>query len=883
MGFLMTGWAQKLRGRLAAAFSLIVVPATALLLTACGGGGSDISIAGGQGPDPVLVEVPIAYVKKPLPVDDQGMVAQDTVTELLNFDENTVGADMFVRDRASPTASEINVTAAMTLGLGDVRDISSSYDGSKFIFAMRGPFDPNLDDDEQPSWNIWEYEVATRALTRVIASNIIAESGHDIGPAYLPDGRIVFSSTRQRGAGAILLDEGKPQFQALDENRNEFAFVLHVMNDDGSDIHQISYNQSHDLGPVVLTNGQIAFSRWDNAGANNVINLYRMNPDGTGLELLYGAESHDTGTNGALIEFMEPREMTDGRILSVIRQRSTDFFGGDLQVIDTPNYMENMQANAANAGVLPGPAQEAVVINDVHTDGTISPGGVFSSAYPLQDGTDRLLVSWSQCRLLEGVQIVPCTPQALADPLAVPADPLFGLWVYDVNDSTQLPIVQPEEGIMYTGVVAGEIRPLPPLIPDLDASGLADLGLLAEGAAVINIRSGYDVDGVDTAVPDIPTLADPVATPPDQRPVRFLRVVKAVGIPDDDVVDLDGTAFGRSAVNGMREIIGYLPVEPDGSVRVKVPANVPLQVSLLDVQGRRIGPRHNSWLQLLPGQIMTCDGCHDANSDLSHGRADSFLPAYPGSLAIGPFPNTDPAIFADFGDTMAEARARLSCITDCAAITPSVDIEYVDVWTDPGDPLQTPAAPFGYRYADLLTPPPTSPACLTAWSPSCRTIIHYEDHIHPLWNLPRLAPDGITDVTCTGCHRRVDAANMPVVPEGQLDLSDGLDPVVMDHFIAYRELMFPDNEEIFDPVAGLVVDRLVPAIDPVSGDPIQVPVPLGPPMRTAGARASGDFFDRFDAGGTHAGWLSDAELRLVSEWADVGGQYFNNPFDVPIN
>ncbi|MGI9330065.1 MAG: hypothetical protein ACR2QB_05060, partial [Gammaproteobacteria bacterium] len=85
-------------------------------------------------------------------------------------------------------------------------------------------------------------------------------------------------------------------------------------------------------------------------------------------------------------------------------------------------------------------------------------------------------------------------------------------------------------------------------------------------------------------------------------------------------------------------------------------------------------------------------------------------------------------------------------------------------------------------------------------------------------------------------------------------------------------------------VAGILVDRLVPGIDPDTGDPIQVTVPLGPPsMSTAGARASDDFFDRFDAGGTHAGWLSDAELRLVSEWADVGGQYFNNPFDVPVN
>ena len=54
-------------------------------------------------------------------------------------------------------------------------------------------------------------------------------------------------------------------------------------------------------------------------------------------------------------------------------------------------------------------------------------------------------------------------------------------------------------------------------------------------------------------------------------------------------------------------------------------------------------------------------------------------------------------------------------------------------------------------------------------------------------------------------------------------------------------------------------------------------------MSTAGAAASSRFFSRFDAGGTHAGWLSEAELRLIAEWLDIGGQYFNNPFDVPIN
>jgi hypothetical protein len=39
------------------------------------------------------------------------------------------------------------------------------------------------------------------------------------------------------------------------------------------------------------------------------------------------------------------------------------------------------------------------------------------------------------------------------------------------------------------------------------------------------------------------------------------------------------------------------------------------------------------------------------------------------------------------------------------------------------------------------------------------------------------------------------------------------------------------------------------------------------------------------SGSTHAGYLTPAELRLVSEWLDIGAQYFNNPWDpaVPVN
>jgi hypothetical protein len=48
------------------------------------------------------------------------------------------------------------------------------------------------------------------------------------------------------------------------------------------------------------------------------------------------------------------------------------------------------------------------------------------------------------------------------------------------------------------------------------------------------------------------------------------------------------------------------------------------------------------------------------------------------------------------------------------------------------------------------------------------------------------------------------------------------------------------------------------------------------------ANASPRFFDIFAAGGSHAGRLSVAELRLLSEWVDIGAQYYNNPFNAPL-
>ncbi|MCW8845010.1 MAG: hypothetical protein OQK99_04165, partial [Gammaproteobacteria bacterium] len=318
----------------------IMLIGLALSAIASCGGDSGISLGEGQDPDPVVVDYPIFYVKRIVPVDDQGAVQQNDFRELLTVQ---FGADLYMRVRASVSAPEINLTESITGGLGDVRDVSVSHDGTKVVFALRGPMDPDANDEDQPTWNIWEYDVPAASMRRIFLDDITAEEGHDIAPIYLPDGRILFSSTRQNRSAAKLLDQSKPQFAALDEDQQEPAFVLHVMDADGENLTQISFNQSHDMYPFILDNGRVVFSRWDGMLGTNAVGLYHANPDGTDLQLLYGADSHTTGTNGSTVQFIKPRELPDGRIMALLQPFSGTSEGGDLVIIDTANYLNNTQ------------------------------------------------------------------------------------------------------------------------------------------------------------------------------------------------------------------------------------------------------------------------------------------------------------------------------------------------------------------------------------------------------------------------------------------------------------------------------------------------------------------------------------------------------------
>lgn len=896
-------------------FSLNRAAVTLLCVQLIGCGGDQLLITE-QEPDPVVVDVPIAYIKRLAPLDENlALVTQD----LRSPNDFLPGAQLFIKPRASVSAIEKNISdraffteediiaANETSPLAgyDVKDLSVSYDGTRLLFVMRAAEIEDADDDDQPSWNIWQYDLVTDTLNRIIASDLEAELGQDTAPTYLPDGRIVFSSTRQQANQALLLDEGKPQYQALDEDRGEIASVLHVMDADGSNIQQISFNQSHDLNPIVLSSGKILFSRWDNAANNNSINIYQMNADGSDLEIVYGRHSHNSELTDEALQFTQLTEQPNGQLLAALRPFQSNSWGGQYVNIDISNYIDNSMPIAGQNG-LNGPAQQPALFDNIVIDGSISPGGVFSAVYPLWDGSDRMLFSWSQCRVYDPEQvlaegdvrtILPCADELLVNPLIEAAPLLFGLWMFDPIENTQLVINVPEEGQFYTEVVAMQSRAFP---ADAQQAEEFDHHLANNNLGRVHIKSVYDFAGLDVSAQGIAVLSDPTQTPIDDRPARFLRVVKAVSIPSDEVRDFDNSAFGRSRNQLMREIIGYLPIEPDGSVIFDVPANVPLAFSVLDEKGIRVSERHQNWLQFAPGEVRTCNGCHTQNSQAPHGRSDAEVDSINlGAASTGnPFPNSHPALFADLGDTMAQTSGRINGIN-----YPSADINFTDIWTDPA--MQTPATSFAYRYADLQSPLPITVACALNWTSLCRIQIHFPEHIQPIFSLDRqiFAEDGVTlieDQSCLSCHTSEGKDGLAQVPAAQLDLRAVPSTDNPDFLTSYRELMFGDNEQ--ELVEGTLLDRLVIVTD-VNGDtvfeldedgelildaqgnaiPVTQTVGVGNSMSVNGAWSSNRFFSPFNTGGVHAGWLSPAEQKLLFEWLDIGAQYYNNPFAAPVN
>lgn len=161
----------------------------------------------------------------------------------------------------------IDPTTPGTLGFGVYTHPELSFDATKLLFCFKG--------EPQGSTSIYEIGIDGKGLRRVTDPTCTCQcykgsSGgqHDIAPAYLPDGRIVFLSTRPSG---------------LVPCANSGVSILHVMNADGSDIHPISVNNVNEFDPSVLPDGRILFGRWEYVDKNalTIQSLWTVNPDGT--------------------------------------------------------------------------------------------------------------------------------------------------------------------------------------------------------------------------------------------------------------------------------------------------------------------------------------------------------------------------------------------------------------------------------------------------------------------------------------------------------------------------------------------------------------------------------------------------------------------------
>ncbi len=465
-------------------------------------------VAGGETLTPGITNFPLAYIKRPVLTKD--IDVRDLITSI-------TGGDLYIRDQASSAGAEVNVTGSLTKGLGDVRDLDVSPDGTTVVFSLRLPLNPNKPnaDVTQPNWHIYTYSAVTKTVTQLTNDGITA--GHDVGARYLPDGRIVFSSSRQLATQSILLDEGRPQYQAQTDDRSQSIFLLHVMNGDGSNQHQISFNTNHDFAPSVLGNGQIIFSRWD-AENGGEISLYRTNPDGSGLQLYYGANSHATGadmagTNDNVIQFLNARELANGTLVALVRPFLGTQLGGDIVQINAAGFVEIHQP--ATPGGAPGTAQTSATTLGVTTDANMpSLGGRFASVFPLYDGTNRMLVSWSPCLILDAT-VTPnttnlCNASNTVGANVTLAPPQYTIWIYDLDKGTLGPVLSADLGTMVVEpVILQPRKPAPATLIDAAPAPGQAATMAAAGVGLLDISSVYDVDGIDTAMPNIAGVSDP--------------------------------------------------------------------------------------------------------------------------------------------------------------------------------------------------------------------------------------------------------------------------------------------------------------------------------------------------------------------------------------
>lgn len=295
---------------------------------------------------------------------------------------------------------------------GGVRDPVVDYDGKRIVFSYR----PR----GQSRFKLFEIFSDGSGLRQITHG-----PGDDIEPVILPDGGIMFCSSRAN--------------RYVNCWRSPVA-TLYRCDGDGRNVRMISSNIEHDNTPWVLRDGRVLFMRWEYVDRNQLVfhHLWTVNPDGTGQSIFYG----NSKPGGAMLD-AKPLPQSNQVITSFSPGHGRPEHVGSPMVID-PDGGPDFEAGART--VLPPKYRDPLPLGK---DLFLAASGKEIVAF---DGLGNLSVLWKSEGALDVHEPRPLKAR-LREPIIAPrsaAEQKTGkLYLSDIL-----------HGRNMTGIAAGEIAKL---------------------------------------------------------------------------------------------------------------------------------------------------------------------------------------------------------------------------------------------------------------------------------------------------------------------------------------------------------------------------------------------------------------------------------------
>jgi len=345
-----------------------------------------------------------------------------------------------------------------------------------------------------------------------------------------------------------------------------------VMNADGSGIRRLCFDQDHDFCPTVMPDGRVLYTRWEYTDIAHAFSarLFTMNPDGTEQRAYYASSSY--WPNRIFYARPVPRHPT--KFVGIISGHHGTARAGELVLFDVARGRQQADGVVQR---IPGFGQkvEAKMVDELVSGSWPR----FLHPYPLSD--KHFLVS--------------CQPTP---------DSLWGIYLADAFDN--LVLIREEEGSVLFEPVPLRKTPRPPEIPDRTTPGSREATVYLS-----DIYAGPGLAGV------------PRGTVKRLRLFTYhFNYFGTSGI--EDYIGMDGPW-------DVRRILGTVPVAEDGSAYFTVPANTPISVQPLDAEGKAL-QLMRSWFTAMPGEAVSCVGCHEDRNSASPNRSTLALAGEPSPI-----------------------------------------------------------------------------------------------------------------------------------------------------------------------------------------------------------------------------------------------------------